>query len=104
MSWLTIEGYAHHDAIRPGSKLHLRHAVTERILDELVLDDLRIGSGEIEAHAAVLCLHARGKAAAHAQIHRSRGRMPIVGGSVPLLDVLGCGVGLPDLLDGGGDV
>src|SRR5262249_7387914 len=66
MRRLTIEGYAHPDAIRPRRKLHLRRAVAERIGDELVLDDLRIGSGEIEAHAAVLRLHARGKGAAHA--------------------------------------
>src|SRR5262245_40006659 len=30
--------------------------------------------------------------------------MPILGGCVPLFDVLRCGVGPPDLLDGGGNV
>src|SRR5215468_6289385 len=104
MSCLTIEGYAHRDTIRPRSKLDLRGAVAERILDQLVVDDLRIGSSEVEAHAAVLCLHPRGKDSAFPQIHRSSGGVPIVGGCVPLLDVFGCGVGAPDPLDRGGDV
>src|SRR4051812_41523085 len=101
---LAVEGHAYRDAVRPRSKLDLRGPIAERIFDELVLDDLRIGSGKVEAHAAVLCLHARGKDATYSQIHRSSGGVPVVGGCVPLLDVFGCVVGPPDLLDGSGDV
>src|SRR6516165_224553 len=96
----AVKGDADDDAFGVRSELDLRHAVAERILDQLMLDDLRVGPGEIEPHAAVLGLHAREESAALAQVNGSSCRMPVIRCGVPLLDVRGCRIGPPDLLDG----
>lgn len=58
MSFLTIEGDAHANSFRIIGELDLSRAVTEGILDQLVLHDVCIRSGEVKTHAAVLCFHA----------------------------------------------
>jgi hypothetical protein len=57
MSWLTVEGYAYANTFRAISELDLRCAIAKGILDQLVIDDIRIGAGEIKPQATVLCLH-----------------------------------------------
>src|SRR4051812_16949338 len=52
----AIKGNADDHAFGTGSEYDLRHAVPEGIFDQLVLDDLRVCPGEIEADAAVLRL------------------------------------------------
>src|SRR6185295_2146079 len=103
MSLLTIEGDPDFDAIRGRSKLDLGGAIAEGVFNQLVLDELRIGAGEIKAHAAIFCLHARGECAAHAQVDCGSGRVPVIGGGIPLFNVLGCRIGAPNLLDGCSD-
>ena len=46
------------DAFGARGEFDLGHATAEGIFDQLILDDLRVCPGEIEAHAAVLGLHA----------------------------------------------
>src|SRR5215475_14645988 len=104
MGLFAIEGDAYRDASLARRELDPRGSVTEGILDQLVLDDLGVGASEIEAHAAVLRLHARRELAALAQIDRGGGRVPVGGGRIPLLDVRGCRVCTPDLLDGSRDI
>ncbi len=96
----AVKGDADDDAFGVRGELDLRHAIAERILDQLMLDDLRVGPGEIEAHAAVLGLHARGEGAALAQVNGGSCRMPVIRCGVPLLDLRGRRIGPPDLLDG----
>ena len=55
---VAVEGYPDADTGRVRRKHDLRRAVAERILDQLVLDDLCIGACEIETHASILRLHA----------------------------------------------
>src|ERR1700747_2666214 len=50
----AVKGDADDDAFGVRGELDLRHAIAKRIFDQLMLDDLRVGPGEIEAHAAVL--------------------------------------------------
>jgi hypothetical protein len=57
MSWLTIERYMHPNAFRDISELDLRRPITEGIVDQFVLHNICINSGEIKPHAAILCLH-----------------------------------------------
>src|SRR5688572_28925126 len=90
MRLLAVEGDGDRDASRALCKIDPRRSVAEGVLDQLVLDDFGIGSGKIEAHAAVLRLHARRELASLTQIDRRGGRMPVVGGRVPLLDVSWC--------------
>jgi len=66
-----------------------------------VLDDLGVGAGEIEPHAAVLGLHARREGATVPQVDRSLGRMSVVGRSVPLHDVGRRSIRAPDMIDRG---
>jgi hypothetical protein len=73
MRLLAVEGDAYRDASQARRELDPRRPVDEGVLDQLVLDDLGIGSGEIEAHAAVLRLHARRELAYLAQIDRIAG-------------------------------
>ena len=101
---LAVEGHPHCDTPWSRRELDSRRPVTERVLDQLVLDDLGVGAGEIEAHAAVLRLHARSELAALAQIDRGGGRVPVGGGRIPLLDVRRCRVSIPDRFDGSRDV
>src|SRR5262245_2484249 len=54
LRWYARSLNADDDAFGVRGELDLRHAIAERILDQLMLDDLRIGPGEIEARAAVL--------------------------------------------------
>src|SRR5262245_66112625 len=75
----AVKGDADDDAFGVRGKLDSRHAIAERVFDQLMLDDLRVGAGEIEAHAAVLGLHARGEGAALAQVNGSSGRTPVIG-------------------------
>src|SRR5262245_25505681 len=84
---VAVNGDSDEDAFGVRVELDLRHAIAERILDQLVLDDLRVGPGEIEAHAAVLGLHARRESAALAQVNGSSCRMPVIRCGVPLLNV-----------------
>ena len=100
---LTIEGDADPDTIRDSSKLDPSCAIAEGVFNQPVLYDLRIGSGEIEAHAAIFCLHARGECAADPQVDRGSGRVPVVGRGIPLFDVLRRRIGAPNLLDGCSD-
>src|SRR6516162_1638748 len=100
MRLLAVERNTHRNAPWRLRQLDPRRPVPEGVLDQLVLDDLGIGSGEIEAHAPVLRLHARRELASLAQIDRSGGRMPVGGGRIPLLDVCRGRVRTPDLLDG----
>src|SRR5262245_64799452 len=97
---LAVERDAHRDASWALRELDPRRPVAEGVLDQLVLDDLGIGSGEIEARAAVLRFHARRELASLAQIDRGGCRVPVGGGRIPLLDVCGRRVSIPDLLDG----
>src|SRR4029453_12968977 len=103
VSRLAIEGDADPDTIRGSSKLDAGCATAEGVFDQLVLYDLRIGSREIEAHAAIFRLHARGECAADPQVDRGSGGVPVIGGRVPLLDVLGRRIGAPNLFDGCSD-
>src|SRR5262245_56596787 len=103
MRLLAVEGDADFDAIRAGSKLDLGCAIAEGVFNQLVLDELGIGSSEIKTHTAIFCLHAGGERAAHAQVDRGSGRMPVMGRSIPPFDVLGCRIGAPNLLDGCSD-
>src|SRR5262245_23119095 len=49
----AVKGDADDHAFGVRGELDLRYAIAERILDQLMLDDLRVSPGEIEAHAAV---------------------------------------------------
>src|SRR3546814_3338270 len=80
---LALEAYAHVDASRTISEFDLRCAITEGILDELMLHDFRVSTGEIKPHAAVLCLHAGREHTTRAYIHCSSNIMPIVGCVIP---------------------
>src|SRR5262249_21660979 len=104
MRLLAVERNAHQDASWRLHELDPRRPVAEGVLDQLVLDDLGIGSSEIEAHAPILRLHARRELASLAQIDRGGCRMPVIGGRIPLLDVRGCRISIPDLLDGSRNV
>src|SRR5215467_6752193 len=103
MRRLAVEGDADVDAFRAGRELDLGLAIAESVFDLLVLDDLRIGAGEVKPDATVLGLHARGEGSALAQIDRCFGRVPVVGRCIPFHNVGRRGVSAPDLLDGGGD-
>src|SRR5262249_5762133 len=103
MRRLAVEGDADGDAFRAGRELDLGLAIAEGVFDPLVLDDLRIGTGEVKTHATVLGLHARGEGSALAQVDRCFGRVPVGGRGIPLHNVGRRGVSAPDLLDGGGD-
>src|SRR5262249_31601142 len=103
MRRLAVEGDADGDAFRAGRELDLGFAVAESVFDPLVLDDLRIGTGEVKTHATVFGFHARGEGSALAQVDRCFGRVPVVGRGIPLHNVGRRGVSAPDLLDGGGD-
>src|SRR5262249_48465139 len=100
MRLLAVERDAHRNASWALRELDPRHSVAEGVLDQLVFDDLGIGTGEIEAHAAVLRLHARRELASLAQIDSGAWRVPVGGGRIPLLDIRGRRVSIPDLLDG----
>jgi hypothetical protein len=75
-------------------------SITKGILDQLRLDDLRVRSSKIEAHAAVLSLHAGGKFATLSQIDGGSGRVPSVGRCIPLFNVMRRRIGPPDLTNG----
>src|SRR5215813_1016379 len=60
----AVEGDADCNAVGTGRELDLARAVAERVLDQLVRNDLGIGASEIKTHAAVFCLHTRGEFAA----------------------------------------
>src|SRR6516164_444796 len=55
---LAVECNAHFDTSLTWDELDLGLTIPEGILDQLRLDDFRVRSCEIEAHAAVLGLHA----------------------------------------------
>lgn len=57
MRWLTIESHADHNAFRAISKFNPRCAIAKGIFDQFVYHHSRIGSGEIEPHAAILGFH-----------------------------------------------
>src|SRR5215470_2511918 len=103
MRWLAVEGDADGDAFRAGRELDLGLAIAEGVFDPLVLDDLRIGTGEVKTHATVFGFHARGEGSALAQVDRCFGRVPVLGRGIPLHNVVRRGVSAPNLLDGGGD-
>src|SRR5215471_13845924 len=103
MSRLAVEGDADGDAFRAGRELDFGLAIAEGVFDPLVLDDLRIGPGEVKTRASVLGLHARREGSALAQVDRCFGRVPVVGRGIPVHNVGRRGVSAPDLLDGGGD-
>jgi hypothetical protein len=75
---LGVEGHAHRGAGRRGAEHDLRRAVAERVGDALVLDDVGVDAGEVEARAAVPRLHARRERAAGAQVDGGRGGVPVV--------------------------
>src|SRR5712691_12395581 len=104
MGLLAVEGDAHRDARGTRREIDLGRAIAEGVFDELVLDNLGVGPGEIEPHAAVLGLHTRGEFATLTEVDRSSDRVPIVGRRIPLLDVLGRRIGAPDPVDGGADI
>src|SRR5262249_56956121 len=58
MARLTVECNAHFDTGLALGELDLSLAIAEGILNQLRLDDLRVRSCEVKAHAAVLGLHA----------------------------------------------
>jgi hypothetical protein len=58
MGRFAVECNAHFDTGLIWGELDLGLTITKGILDQLRLDDLRVRSSEIEAHAAVLSLHA----------------------------------------------
>src|SRR5690606_6351718 len=100
MRRLAVESHSHVHAVRVRSKLHLGRTIAEGILDQLVLDDVRVRAREIETHATVLRLHPRREGTAHAQIHGRCRRMPVIGRGIPLLDVFRCRVRTPYFVDG----
>src|SRR5205814_9686328 len=73
-----VEHDADDDAVRTGHELDLGLAIAENIFDQLVLDDRRVGAGEVKTHAAVPGFHARREYAAFAQVDRRLRRMPVV--------------------------
>ncbi|MBB4394326.1 hypothetical protein GGD62_003430 [Bradyrhizobium sp. ERR14] len=103
VSRFAIEDNADDNAIRAGRELDIGLSIAERVFDPLVLDDLGIGAGEVKADAAVFGFHPGREGAALPQVDRRLGCIPIVGRSVPLHDVGGRRIGLPDLIDGGRD-
>ena len=58
VSLFRIEGKADRHAILCRYKFDLCGAITEGVINQLVIDDLCIGSGEIKTHAAVFGFHA----------------------------------------------
>src|SRR5262245_18786954 len=98
MRGLAIKRDADGDAVGARHEIDLGVAVAEGICDPLVLDDLRIDAGKVEAHAAVLRFHAGREGAAFTQVDRRPGRMPVVRRGVPLRDIGGARVGPPDVL------
>jgi len=56
---LRVKGFAYRDAILPSYKLDQQYPAAESALDQLMLDDIRIGPSEIKAHAAIPGFHAR---------------------------------------------
>src|SRR5258707_11830414 len=51
---VAVEGDADGDAFRAGRELDFGLAIAEGVFDPLVLDDLRIGTGEVKTYATVL--------------------------------------------------
>jgi hypothetical protein len=47
MGLFAVEGDAHRDARGTRREIDLGRAIAERVLDELVLDDLGVGPGEL---------------------------------------------------------
>lgn len=86
------------------AKFDPRLAVGERIFDQRLGRDFRVGPSEIKAEAAVLGFYPRGKRPAFAQINAGGGRMPIIGRRVPGHDVGRRRIGAPDLRERRGDV
>src|SRR5262245_21923988 len=103
MGLLAIEGHLDFDTIWAGSERDPGRAIAEGIFDQLVCDELRIGSSEIEAHAAIFRFHARREVPAYAQVDRGGGGVPIIGRGIPLFDILRRRISAPNLLDGRGD-
>src|SRR5262249_27545883 len=90
MRCFTVEGDPDLDTTRGLAKFDLGCAITKAILNQLVLDQFGVGTCKIKAHAAILCLHARREGTAHAQVDRGSGCVPVIGRSIPLLDVFRC--------------
>jgi hypothetical protein len=63
MGLLAIESDPYGDAIGSFDELDARNAVTERVLDELMLNDVRVLAGKVKPEGPVLGLHARGELA-----------------------------------------
>ena len=62
MRRLCVERHPHQHAIRTRQEFNGHHALAEKMLGQLVLDDIRVGPrGEIKTNAAVLGLLAGGK-------------------------------------------
>src|SRR4030095_3407195 len=71
-------------------------SVAHTVFNELLGHDARIGPLEIEAILAVLRFHARQELAALAQVDLALGRVPVVRGVIPFLDVARVVPGVPD--------
>src|SRR5262249_34107768 len=89
------------DAAICADELHYECPLAEFALDQLMRNDLGVRTGEVEACAAILGLHARRERAVLTQVDRGGGRVPVVGRGVPLLDPVGRGPIAPAFLDRG---
>jgi hypothetical protein len=99
----AIEGHANLNTLQSVGKFNLRRAISESVFDQVVRHNLGVCAGEIKSRACILCLHARDKVAAHAQIYSRGSGVPVIGCRVSLFDVFGRCIGAPDLLDWRGD-
>src|SRR5690606_40528456 len=93
---LGVERLAHENAVRDAAEADADlAAVVHRVLDQLLRRDARVRSREIEPRAAVLRLHSCRELSTLAQIDGAAGRVPVVGGGIPLLDGLRVVPGVP---------
>ncbi len=101
---LRVKGFHHAGPVAISMEFHGDHAVIiEAERNPVRRVHFRERGGEVEAHGPVLCLHAAYLAAADPQVHLGMRAVPLVGGSVPLLNVFWLGPGAPGrcLVNGG---
>src|SRR4051812_42455910 len=96
---LRVERLSNHDTPVVANELNDCYTATEGHLNQLVGNDLGVSPGEVETKTAVLGLHARGERATDSQIYRGGCGVPVIGCSVPLLDVIRRRPCAPDLFD-----
>jgi hypothetical protein len=96
---LRVERLLHDDDAGPLDEFHCDlPAVAHPVFDGLVGHNAGVRALEVEALAAVLGFHARQELPAFAEIDGASGRVPVILGGVPLLDVRRVVPGIPDLV------